>query len=35
MLGAIGHSSSRIDFSSGFPERFARQFAALSVPADQ
>jgi hypothetical protein len=21
----------RIDFSSGFPERFARQFAALSV----
>jgi hypothetical protein len=25
----------RIDFSSGFPRRFARQFAAPSVPAGQ
>jgi hypothetical protein len=37
MLGAGGPSTHRIDqahridFSSGFPERFARQFAALSV----
>jgi hypothetical protein len=27
--------ASRIDYSSGFPKRFERQFAALSVPADQ